>query len=407
LHFTRKHKAIAGGTLLAVALLFILLMPRPNPDPFRADAVVNPPFTSLTYGIQTFLWWDETAAGLHTAWVRLMNFSHVKQIFAWEDVEPQPGDWHFERADKMMDTIQEHGLKVVARLGNSPSWAHPGLTGDRAKGLDVPPDADHTDEWARFCGTLAERYKGRIVAYQIWNEPNLAREWGNKPPDAASYVALLRSCSEAIRAADPKAILISAGLAPTGTYSPDAMPDDLYLQAMYDAKFQQYVDVVGVNAPGYNSPPDLSPDEAVAKGGQRYFTFRHVEDMRKIMVANGDAARQMAILEFGWTTDPIHPAYKWFAVDEQTQAKYMVGAYQYAKDHWRPWMGLMSAIYIADTTWTKDREEYWWAITTPDIARPAFFALANMAKYCGDRIIPERDPGSPEALGLVTTVPCS
>jgi hypothetical protein len=120
------------------------------------------------------------------------------------------------------------------------------------------------------------------------------------------------------------------------------------------------------------------------------------------MVANGDAAHQVALLEVGWTTDRQNPDYSWFAVDEPAQARNLVAAYQYAAEHWRPWVGLMSAIYIADPVWTPANEEWWWAITTPTgYTRQAYIDLANMPKYCGDRVLPERDPGSPEALGLV------
>ena len=125
------------------------------------------------------------------------------------------------------------------------------------------------------------------------------------------------------------------------------------------------------------------------------------------MVANGDAARQAALLEVGWTTDTQNPAYSWFAVSEAEQARNLVGAYEYAAEHWRPWVGLMSAIYIADPDWTEANEEWWWAITTPSgYTRQAYIDLANMAKYCGERVLPARDPGSPEALGLVPVHPC-
>jgi hypothetical protein len=90
-----------------------------------------------------------------------------------------------------------------------------------------------------------------------------------------------------------------------------------------------------------------------------------VEDLRQVMVENGDADKQVAVLEFGWTTDPIHPAYAWHAVTEEQQADYLVQAYQYAKEHWSPWIGLMSLIYIADPDWTEEDEQYWWAITYP------------------------------------------
>jgi hypothetical protein len=396
--------------LLAVTLFFAYMLSRPPADSLQAAAVTDPPFTPLTYGIQAFLWWDDGSAGLHLDWVRLMNFSHVKQIIAWEDVEPVPGQWDFSRADEIMDEVERRGLKLVARLGIAPAWAHPSVPGDRRQDyIDAPPDPDYMAAWGGYCGALAGRYAGRIAAYQIWNEPNLDREWGGRPPDAAAYVDLLRVCSQAIRAADPAAILISAGLSPTGNCCDIARPDDQYLQEMYDAGFQQYVDVVGMHAPGY-ARPDLGPDEAEARGSQRFFSFRRVEDLRRVMVRNGDAARQAAVLEFGWHTDTegANPAYSWFGVSPQQQAQYLVEAYAWAAAHWRPWVGLMSAIYIADPSWTPADEEYWWAITTPEgIVRPAFIDLANMAKYCGDRVIPARAPDSPEALGLVSVDPCA
>ncbi len=403
--FVTAFAIIAASVMLI--LLGIVYDRSVSRDPFRADAITNPRFTSLTYGIQTFLWWDKSKARLHMDWVRLMVFSHVKQIFAWKDIEPSRGDFHFDRADELLTELESKGLKVVARLGDSPDWAITHVTGKKGVDfLDAPPE--DLNDWATFCGALASRYKGRIAAYQVWNEPNLDREWGKQPPNAAGYVGLLKVCSEAVHAADPQAIVISAGLSPTGTWTASVTPDDIFFQQMYDAGFQQYADVAGVNAPGYNFPPETSPDEAEAAGGHRFGTFRRVEDMRKIMVKNGDAARQMSILEMGWTQDPIHKDYAWFAVTEEQQADYFVRAYQYAADHWRPWMGLMSAIYIPDPSWTPDREEYWWSVTIgKGWMGQAFLSLANMAKYCGTRTIPARDPGSPEAMGLATVVPCT
>lgn len=398
-----RLKTLLSVVVLVAGILLIISVPLSSADAFRGYAITDPPFTPLTYGIQAFLWWDHGFAGRDMDWIRLMVFSHVKQTFAWDDIQPERDVWSIDRADALLGELERRGLKVVARLSNAPEWAHPALGARERDGfLDAPPD-DFAD-YARFCGVLAARYKGRIAAYQVWNEPNLSREWGDRLPDAAAYVALLKGCSDAIRAADPDAIIISAGLAPTGTYDETATPDDLYLQAMYDAGFQQYVDAVGMHAPGY-SAPEIDPADGV--GGHRFFTFRHVEDLRRIMVANGDAAHQVALLEVGWTTDQQNPDYAWFAVDEAAQARNLVAAYRYAAENWRPWVGLMSAIYIASPDWTPDDEEWWWSITTPQgYTRPAYIDLANMAKYCGDHVIPARAPDSPEALGLVPVDPC-
>ena len=71
-------------------------------------------------------------------------------------------------------------------------------------------------------------------------------------------------------------------------------------------------------------------DESAQKhSGCRVFTFQRVEDLRQVMVANGDADKQVWLLEFGWTTDG-HPAYAWHAISEQQHADYLVGSYQWA-----------------------------------------------------------------------------
>lgn len=377
-------------SLMLIAAL--LLLARPAADPFQGDAIVNPAFPSLSYGIQAFLWWDGGEVGENLDRVTMMGFTHVKQTFAWFDLEPRRGEWYFHESDRILNEIERRGLKLIVRLGETPAWAS-GATGDPGTNPDDVHDTPATDlaDWANYCGTLATRYRGRIAGYQVWNEPNLSREWGGKAPDAAAYVALLAACSTAIRAADPDAKIISAGLSPTGNMDDRALRDDLYLDQMYQAGFQQYVDAVGVHAPGFTAP-DVDP--SVPPQG-RWASFRRVEDLRKIMIANDDAARQMAILETGWTIDPVHPAYNWFAVTEAQQAQYLRGAYEYAAEHWRPWVGLMSAIYLAKPTWTGDNEEFWWAITEQRPGyiynRLAFDALLRMAKYCGAAVMPARD----------------
>ncbi|NLE99551.1 MAG: hypothetical protein GX601_01090, partial [Anaerolineales bacterium] len=115
-----------------------------------------------------------------------------------------------------------------------------------------------------------------------------------------------------------------------------------------------------------------------------FFCFRHVETLREIMVQYGDEHKQVAVLEMGWTTDPVHPDYAWFAVTPEQQADYLVRAYRYAQEHWSPWVGVLVTLSIADPRWTEQDEQYWWAITEPGwpeaILRPAYTALRDMDK---------------------------
>jgi hypothetical protein len=329
-----------------------------------ANVQVEQYFASPAYGIHTNMWWKPDLIDKDLDLVSEMGFSWVKQKLPWREIEGiEKGQYDWYRPDRIVEAVEAEGLNLLVRLDQAP--------GD-------------LNDFGDFCGAVAERYHGRISAYQVWNEPNLSREWGDLPPDPVHYTELLKVCYLAIKTADPDAIVVSAGLAPTGTNSLNAIPDTDFLQGMYDAGAADYFDVLGVNAPGYKAPPELSPEDAekAQYGGGRWFAFRHVEDIRDIMVKNGDAEKQIAILEMGWTLDQVNPDYAWFAVDEGTQADFLVRAYQYAAEHWQPWIGLMTTIYIPDYNWTaEENEQWWWSIVLPDgTPREAFNALRDMPK---------------------------
>lgn len=354
------------------------LTPTPSPRLYPLPHLASP-----EYGIQAFLWWhvDNKTGWRDADLVRDLGFGWIKQEFLWSEMLHSRGDqYDWFRSDGIVALAEERDLKILARLGHPPQWAVEAAP----PGLPVDPA-----DFAHYCGALAERYAGRIAAYEVWNEPNLAREWNGQPPDPAGYLQLLKPCYLAIKQADPEAIVISAGLAPTGTDDPAvAMPDDKFFLGMYEAGAASYFDMLGVHAPGYMNPPERSPAETEADPdlAVRWITFRHVEDVRALMVANGDADKQIAITEMGWTSDVVNPTYSWYAVSEEQRADYLVRAYQYAKANWSPWIGLMSMIYIADPQWTEANEQYWWAITRPtapgDPANvlPAYTALQQMEK---------------------------
>lgn len=346
--------------------------------------------SSPDYGMQVFLYWREEVADRDLKLVKEAGFRWVKQEIPWREVEGHAkGAWHWDIPDRMMDQIDAHGLKVVVRLGSQPAWAsHTQLP------AISPPD--NLKDFYDYVYAVASRYQGRIEAYQIWNEPNLAREWGNRPPNPAEYTELLKIGYQAVKAADPQAVVISAGLAPTTRHDAEAMPDIYFVQGMYEAGAAAYFDVLGVHAAGYKSPPEADPAEVAADLGltngdnapvelRRVYSFRHVEDMRAIMVRNGDAAKKVVVLEVGWSVDPRPDSpYHWHAVTLEQQDKYLQRAYAYAQANWQPWIGLMSLIYIANPQWDWHDEQTFWCVVYPGYPQlqtaPAYYGLLTMPK---------------------------
>ncbi len=352
-----------------------LQTPEIIPEPIQKDwLTVNSP----TPSIQVFGWWWHTHYFRDLDLVNEMGFSWVKQRFAWREIEVEQGQYNWDVADYIVDTAELKGIQMIALVDYPPLWLMQNPEAENGPPIDFA-------EYGRFCHDLAAKYKGRIRAYQVWNEPNLAREWGDQPPQPREYAKLLQACYLGIKDADPDAIVISAPLAPTGTESALAMPDEKYLVEVYKAGAQPYFDMLGLNAPGYKAPPTVSSAEIAADpnlGGHRWAGFRHVEDMRNIQLIYDDPAKQIAILEMGWTSDPVNQDYRWFRVSEEQKAENLVNAYLWANENWQPWIGFMNMIYIADPDWSRTDEEFWWAITDgayPEAElRPAYYALQAM-----------------------------
>ncbi len=364
-----------------------LIPPAPKAKPLTMN--------SPAYSVQAFMWYRPETAERDLNMIQAMGFGWVKQEFAWRDIEgAKKGAFDWSRADAVIYAANAKRIDILARLDNAPDWAAPGCF-NPAKSTMGPPKK--TQDWLDFLTAFATRYKQRVRAYEIWNEPNLAREWCNAAPNPAAYAQFLKASYAAVKAVDPNAMIISAGLTPT-TCCPDggqALPDATFFKRMYDAmggKSTGYFDVLGVHAAGYKAEPEADPavvakdpvltnHDASSTELKRIYCFRHVEDIHQIMVDHGEGNKQIAILEFGWTSDATNPAYSWFRVDENAKADRIVRAYQYAKAHWAPWIGVMSLIYMANPDWSNTDEKYWWAITNPDgTPRPAYNALKAMAK---------------------------
>jgi len=371
--------------------------PSATPAPPTAAPIKRPVMKSPDYGMQAFLWWRAEVAKRDLELISYAGFRWVKQDFPWREIEGQgKGKFDWTVTDRIVEQAAKQNLKLIVRLDSEPTWASGQVYPNDAKVIMSPPK--NYQDFADFAYQVAARYKGRIAAYQIWNEPNLAREWGGKAPSPADYTRLLKAGFEAIKRGDEAAYIITAGMAPTTRNDKVAMPDTAFIKQMYAAGAKPYFGFLGAHGAGFKAAPEMDPAEVSTNADYynkgdvncpgpacRIYCFRHVEDLRQIMVDNGDQKKKVVVLEFGWTIDsrPDSP-YAWHAVTEEQQADYFVRAYQYAKANWQPWIGVMSLIYLPDIDWTENDEQYWWSIAVPNYPqfypREAYNALRTMAK---------------------------
>jgi hypothetical protein len=334
------------------------------------------------------------ASADHVTYLTEMGFDWSKGWVTWEHAGRGTAyDW--TAVDNQLREFVPHVRHVLLRVsGQTGTTAPPVTAGDRAA-------------FEAFCQALAAhvsktwRVQGLdTVAYEIWNEPNLGYEWGGQP-NAAQYTALLQAGYRGIKAGDPQAIVVSAGLATTGGSLGDlawarrfygtaqVIPDLTFLRDMYRHGAKGYFDALGSHPYGGRDAPDTAPGAA---SGPIY--FQRAKEQRRVMRDYGDKVPVWAT-EFGWVlaSECSLGEHEWMEVSEAQQAAYLVAAYDYAHRNW-PWMGPMFLFNLDFGTvyWYRECDPVrWYSITyrmNPNdpgnsaiVTRPAFDSLRDMVKH--------------------------
>lgn len=298
--------------------------------------------------------------------VREMGARWVVEYFPWAYCEPEPGQFSWSHADMVLAHAARQGLTVIARLGYPPAWARP---------KDSPPsflDAESYPAFARFCSQFVRRYHEQIHHIIVWNEPNLAMEWGFRRPAAEQYTALLQACYPAIKAESSAITVLAGALAPMPSPLNDVLAqDDLtYLRAMYDAGAAACFDGLAIHAYGWAYPPEDGP-------AADRVNFRRAELIRQVMVANGDGQKPGFVTEAGWNDHP-----RWTrAVSALLRLQYTLQAYDYA---WKQWHWCQAvAMWAFRFPWPQRSYQDYFAFVTPQFEpRPIYDAIRGYAATC-------------------------
>jgi hypothetical protein len=138
----------------------------------------------------------------------------------WQEFQKGPGaPIDFSGTDRVVDAALAKGIEVQFIIAFTPWWA--ARPEKRASGQFKdwgfsPPDLAALRHYATAC---AERYRGKIRFWEVWNEPDI--EFFNGT--AEEYLAMLQTCHEAIKAVDPALQVMTAGFADCGAH-PNTKP---------------------------------------------------------------------------------------------------------------------------------------------------------------------------------------
>ena len=181
----------------------------------------------------TAIWPSERFGGLRL-WDNYVN---------WSNLEPKKGEWYFDDLDRLVSKAQKNGVDVLLVLGQTPTWASarpnessPYFPGNAAEPVDI-------DDWRRYVRTIATRYRGKIHAYQIWNEANIKMFWTGS---FSKLAELEREAYSVLKSIDPSITVVSASLTLTTKAT---------LNNYFSAGNGKFADVIGYHFYTPESPP--------------------------------------------------------------------------------------------------------------------------------------------------------
>ncbi|MGB1287862.1 MAG: LysM peptidoglycan-binding domain-containing protein [Aggregatilineales bacterium] len=358
-----------------------------SPDPIDGLAFAT--------GIEVFI--DNQDVDALVSQVTQIGVSWVKITVNWADIEAEEGTSDFTTLDTAIDAFNAANVDVLLTLTGTPDWARPSAT-EFVLALDNefgPPD-DVVD-FGTFAGAVAEQYTGKVLAYEIWSEPNLRRSW--TAPDAESantrqlseiaYIDLLTAAHTAIKDVDDAAIVLTAGLAPTGLNDGlNAIDDRIFLSNLLEQGAIDVSDAIAVQPDGFGNPPEARfPTQS--EGVESHFDNRHfffldaIADYRATLKNAGFEDVPLWITRVGWGTAegnnivaPISPFQDFLTyTSPDEQATYTTDALEIAEG-----LGYVQAMFIYNLNGCQIQSGeacYYSLLDSDDSARPLFTALQS------------------------------
>ncbi|MCU0464095.1 MAG: SH3 domain-containing protein [Anaerolineae bacterium] len=240
--------------------------------------VSTSPVTGFNYGAHV--------AGLSeptVGWMRVAGMTWAKRQVKWYPGNDPAG------LRGMIDEAHNAGLRLLVSIVGEPGRV---------------TEPGYFDQYAAYAAGVAAQ---GVDAIEVWNEPNIDREWASGAISGALYTELLRKSYIAIKAANPNVMVVSGAPSPTGFFggcTPAGCDDKPFIEQMYAAGAANYMDCLGVH---YNEgvlPPTATSGDP--RGNPLYYT-RYYPTMVNTYLAAFRNTRKLCFTELGYLSGEGYP----------------------------------------------------------------------------------------------------
>ena len=245
----------------------------------------------------------------------------IRVPLQWQLVKIRPGEYDWSAIDRLVKAAQTKQIDILFTIRTT--FREETKKHKRQRGVTQieHPSVDR-EHWVHFVETLANRYRGQGINYEIENEVNGKAFWKGTLEE---YLELLKAAYDVIKKADPKAKVLSSamGCGIVRNFQLEVLRQeawkwhDSWLQPILSTK---KFDVVNVH--NYYFPRDI-----VANG----LTFRsYLEHIHDLMKKSGLGDRPIWITETGYVSAPTATSGRMDNGSYEKQAKWLTEAYQQA-----------------------------------------------------------------------------
>ena len=217
------------------------------------------------------------------------GFKLIRMDLTWALVEHDRGIYEFDKLgyDSLTEGCAERGIRILYILDYSNTLYE--------KGRSVSTQAGR-EAFAAFAEAAAERYAGRGILWEIWNEPNLKHFW-DQQPSVDDYCKLVQLAGPRIKKADPNALVVAGATS--------QIPFE-WLEGCFKRGLLEWIDVLSVHP--YRSQPPETVTEDYAQ-------------LRRLVTQYAAQGKQVPVISGEWGYSNLN--WDKTRISEQEQAEYL------------------------------------------------------------------------------------
>jgi Cellulase (glycosyl hydrolase family 5) len=256
-----------------------------------------------------------------------LGVSLIRMPLEWQLIKIRPGEYDWTVIDRLVKAAQTRQVEVLLTIRSRVEAEKEKTQKQKIKKgsiqiTPIDPPSVNKEQWVHFVETLANRYRGQGVNYELGNEVNEETSWKGTREE---YLELLALGYDAIKKADPQAKVLPSAMGcgilrnyKSGLVRQEAWKwHDSWLQPILSTK---KFDVVNIH--NYYFPSDI-----VANG----LLFRsYLEHIQELMRKSGVGDWPIWITEIGYVSSPTETDGRMDNSSPEKQARWLNEAYQQA-----------------------------------------------------------------------------